>query len=134
MLANNNKHQAIILSSIDFLYLFASLVLINPSLYRDAQSSTFVGAYCASAIVYAFGVIFPFWSRLIKGDVPENKLLRIADILAFVFAALSLCGVLMYFIWHVGNWMAWFSYIMAVLTAVPSFFSVILAAREYIGK
>lgn len=135
MSANKNEnHQAIVLGSIDFVYLFASLILINPALYRDSQSGTFIGAYGASAIVYAFGVIFPLWSRLIKGDVPENRLLRIADISALVFAVLSFCGILIYYIWNVGNGMAWFSYIMAVLTAGPSIFSVILAAREYINK
>ena len=31
----------------------------NPDLYRDSQSGTFISAYGTSAIVYAFGVIFP---------------------------------------------------------------------------
>lgn len=130
----NENHQAIVLGTIDFVYLFASLILINPDLYRDSQSSTFISAYGTSAIVYAFGVIFPLWSRLIKGDVPENRLLRITDMSALVFAILSFCGILIYYIWNVGNWMVWLSYIMAVLTAGPSIFSVILAAREYINK
>ena len=130
----NENHQAIVLGTIDFVYLFASLILINPDLYRDSQSGTFIGAYGTSAIVYAFGVIFPLWSRLIKGDVPENRLLRITDISALVFAVLSFCGILIYYIWNVGNWVVWLSYIMAVLTAGPSIFSVILAAREYINK
>ena len=130
----NENHQAIVLGTIDFVYLFASLILINPDLYRDSQSGTFISAYGTSAIVYAFGVIFPLWSRLIKGDVPENRLLRITDMSALVFAILSFCGILIYYIWNVGNWMVWLSYIMAVLTAGPSIFSVILAAREYINK
>ncbi len=130
----NENHQAIVLGTIDFVYLFASLILINPDLYRDSQSGMFIGAYGTSAIVYAFGVIFPLWSRLIKGDVPENRLLRITDILALVFAILSFCGILIYYILNVGNWMVWLSYIMAVLTAGPSIFSVILATREYINK
>ena len=130
----NENHQAIVLGTIDFVYLFASLILINPDLYRDSQSGTFISAYGTSAIVYAFGVIFPLWSRLILGDVPENRLLRITDMSALVFAILSFCGILIYYIWNVGNWMVWLSYIMAVLTAGPSIFSVILAAREYINK
>lgn len=135
MSANKNEnHQAVVLGTIDFMYLFAALILINPHLYYVSQSSTFNGGYGASAIVYAFGIIFPIWSRLIKGDVPENRLLRIADILALIFAILSFGGILIYYFLHTGNWMAWFSYIMAVLTTGPSLFSVILAAREYINK
>lgn len=135
MSANKNEnHQAIVLGTLDFLYLFASLVLINPYFYRDNNTGLITWGYAASAIVYSFGIIFPFFSRLLKGDVPDNKLLRIADIAALVFSMLSLCGILIYYIWHTGNWVAWFSYIVAGLTAFPSFFSIILAAREYINK
>lgn len=128
-----NNH-AIVLGTLDFLYLFTSLVLINPYFYSDSQSGAITGGYAASAIVYAFGIIFPFCSRLIKGDIPDNKLLRIADIAALVLAIFSFCGILIYFIWHAGNWVAWLSYVMAGLTSGPSFFSIILAAREYINK
>ena len=134
MSANKNEtNQAIALGALDFLYLFASLVLINPYHYRDSQNLITWG-YGASAIVYSFGIIFPFISRLYKGDVPGNKLLRIADIVALLLSILSLCGVLIYYVWSTPNWVAWISYIAAGLTCVPSFFSIILAAREYINK
>lgn len=135
MSANKNEnHQAIVLGTLEFLYLFASLILINPHLYRDDQSGVFTGGYAASAVVYVFGIIFPFFSKLIKGDVPDNKFLRFADIAALVFAILSFCGILIYYFWHAGNWIAWISYVTAVLTSGPSLFSIILAAREYVNK
>lgn len=133
---SNNKrenHLAIVLGSLDFVYLAASLILINPQIYFDSTHAAFSGGYAASGVVYAFGIIFPIWARLIKGDVPNNKLLRIADISALVFAILDLLGILVYFILDVGGWVAWLSYIMALLTSAPSIFSIILSAREYVS-
>ena len=133
---SNNKNevrQAIVIGVLDFLYLFASLILINPSLYVDEESGRFISAYGTSAVVYALGVLFPLLSRLIKGDVSENILLRIADILVLISSVLSICSILIYYIWSEQNKWVYFSYIMAILTALPSLFSAILAAREYIA-
>lgn len=132
MSANKKEtNRAIALGALDFLYLFASLVLINPQHYRDSQNLIAWG-YGASAIVYSFGIICPFISRLFKGDIPDNKYLRIADIISLLFSIISLCGVLIYYVLTTPNWVAWLSYIAAGITCVPSFFSVVFAAREYI--
>lgn len=130
-----NKNQlAIVLGILDFIYLFASIILINPGLYLDTENGTYMFGYGTSALVYTFGIIFPFLAKVIKGDKPDSHFLRAADIFALAFAVLSFCGILIYYIWHAENWVAWFSYIMALLTSGPSLFSVILSAREYINK
>lgn len=133
-MSNNENRLAIVLGSLDFVYLMASLILINPQIYFDTAKNIFSSGYGAAGVVYAFGIIFPILAKIIKGDVPRNKLLRIADVAALIFAFLDLFGLLIYFEWKVGNWVGWISYVMAVLTAAPSFFSIILGAREYVSE
>lgn len=132
MLDNKNeKTRDIVLGAIDFLYSFSALVLINPSLYYDSATQTYTGGYTASAIVFVFGIICPIFSRLIKGDIPKNKLLRIADALALLFSILAFCGIMLYSILKTGSWVIWASYILAALASGSSLFSLILALREY---
>ena len=129
----NDNQRVIVLSFFDFVYLFISLVLLHPDIYYNVELECFEGGYTAATIVYLLGILYPLLSKFITGTGEDDKLLRIADIATLAFGLLSLCAIIVRYALSVGNWIVWFAYAMAVLTAAPSLFSLIRASRRYIG-
>lgn len=129
---DREKQRAIALAVLDFLYLLLSLVLINPNIYFDVPSQRFAGGYAAVAIVYALSIFYPLMAKLIKGDAAKRKVSRVADVVSFLSLIALAATLAVYYVLDAENWAAWLSYAFAMSSGVPSLFSLVVAAREYI--
>lgn len=137
-MAKNNPSkkltQSIALSAVEFIYLFLSLVLIYPTSYFDPTEKVFSTGFCASTVVYAFGILYPLITRFIKGEISADKRIRIANIVIMTFALLSIALVTLYYLDVLKySFVVWFAYGTSLFTAAPSLFSFVVSAREYIN-
>lgn len=130
--SDKEKQKVIALAGLDFLYLLLSLVLIHPNIYIDSAGERFTGGYAAAAIVYALGIFYPLMSKLIKGEAAKRKASRVADLISFAALIALAATVTIYFVFESENWVVCLSYASAVISGIPSLFTLIIAAREYI--